>query len=103
MDDSQLSNLNREVNDIKSLQTTIYPVMPRLVKYLIERRDHFLSQLVDKNDEVLRGRIQEIQSMIDIQKTLEAPIQYRIRLIESAGERTTSHFGLDSLTGDFMQ
>ena len=103
INDSQLSNIHQEINDIRSLQTTLQPVMSRLIRYLLERRDHFLSQLVDHNDEILRGRLQEIQSMMDIQKTLEAQIQYRIQLIDSTDESTIHPTGLDAINGDFLQ
>jgi hypothetical protein len=103
MNDADISRLHHEINELQSLLTILYPAMPRLRFYLLSRRDSFVTQLVDHNDEVTRGRIQELQSLIDIQETLERQIAYRTAEINRADEGTTGLTGLDAISGDFLQ
>jgi hypothetical protein len=103
LNDADVSRLQHEINEIQSLLATIHPVMPRLKVYLLSRRDNFITQLVDHNDEVTRGRIQELQALIGLQEILERQITYRTAEINRADDSTTGLTGLDAISGDFLQ
>lgn len=103
MNDAEIARLHHEIKELQSLLAIIHPVMPRLKGYLLNRRDNFVTQLVDHNDEVTRGRIQELQSLIDLQETLERQISYRTAELNRVDDGTTGLTGLDAISGDFLQ
>lgn len=103
LNDFDLSKLQQEVNDLHSVLVALSSVMPKITPFLLRRRDGLITQLVDRNDDVLRGRIQEIQSFLDMPDILEKQISYRNAEIQRAEDGTTQLTGLDAIKGDFLQ
>lgn len=103
MDDATASNLHEQLNELQKLLTQLHIVMPYLIPYLLSRRDNFVTRLVEKNDDVIRGRIQELQNFLDLPRVLASQIEYRTQEINRSEYDTTQPTGLDAINGSFLQ
>jgi hypothetical protein len=101
--DYDLSKISQEVNELHSVLVALNSVMPKITPFFLRRRDSLITQLVDRNDEVIRGRIQEIQSLLDMPAILERQIAFRNAELQRAEGGTTQLTGLDAIKGDFLQ
>lgn len=103
MDDATASNLHEQLNELQNLLTQLHIVMPYLEPYLHVRRDSFITLLIDKNDDVIRGRIQELQDLLDLPQVLASQIAYKTQEINRSDDDTTQPTGLDAINGSFLQ
>lgn len=103
MDDATASNLHEQLNELQNLLTKLHIVMPYLEPYLHVRLDNFITLLVNKNDDVIRGRIQEVQDLLDLPQVLASKIAYKTQEINRSEDDTTQPYGLDAINGSLLQ
>ena len=98
MNDSDIAILSARLAQVQRLRDGILPVFNLLKTYYEHDVSKLTASLIHVNDEVTRGRIQQLLELLRLPQQLDDEIQDLHRILTQPDETTTQH-GLDGLTG----
>lgn len=101
MNDTESAEIAKRLDRAQKLHRAIAPVFPVLRDFLADLAAQKTKILVLRNDENVRGRIQQIHELMDLPNALLREEQELQRILAGPDETTTRPTGLDSLTGDW--
>lgn len=100
MNDSEFATLSARHVQLQRLREGILPVFPLLKTNFEHDLSRLTASLIHANDDVTRGRIQQLLELLRMPEKLDEEIQNLDRILKQPDEATTQQ-GLDGLTGLF--
>lgn len=101
MNDSDIAILSERLAQMQRLRDGILPVFQLLKTHYEHDVSKLTASLINANDEVTRGRIQQLLKFMCLPQELDDEMQDIHRILTQPDEATTQH-GLDGLTGSFQ-
>lgn len=98
MNDSDIALLSEKLANAQRLRDAILPVFPLLKPHYEALISKMTASLIIMNDEVTRGRIQQLLENLRLPQMLDEEIQSINRILTQPDEAITQH-GLDGLSG----
>ena len=90
--------LSAKLAQIQRLRDSLLPAFPLLKDYYEQEVSRLTASLIIENDEVTRGRIQQLLEVLRLPQKLDSEMQDLNRILTHPDETTTQH-GLDGLQG----
>lgn len=98
MNDSDMATLSARLAQIQRLRDSIIPAFPLLKSHFETEVSKLTASLILENDEITRGRIQQLLEFMRLPQQLDDELQYLHRILTQTDEATTQQ-GLDGLNG----
>lgn len=98
MNDHDISMLSAKLVQIQRLRDSILPAFPLLKDYYELEVSRLTASLILENDDVTRGRIQQLLEVLRLPHKLDDEIANLSRILTQPDEDTTQQ-GLDGLNG----
>lgn len=98
MNDSDIATLSARLAQVQRLRDGILPVFPLLKTHYDHDVSKLTASLIHANDEVTRGRIQQLLEFLRLPQQLDDEMQHLHRILTQPDEATTQQ-GLDGLSG----
>lgn len=98
MNDSDIAMLSARLAQIQRLRDGILPIFPLLKTHFEHDVSKLTASLILVNDEVTRGRIQQLLEFLRLPQQLDDEMQHLHQILTQPDETTTQH-GLDGLNG----
>ena len=99
LNDSFADSLSGELAMAQRLRDSLLPINPLLRAYYEPEMARLTASLIGENNEVIRGKIQQLLEVIRLPEKLSEDIANLHRILMQSDETPTQ--GLDSLTGMF--
>jgi hypothetical protein len=99
LNDSDIAMLSEKLSTLQRLKDGILPVFPLLKSHYETEMSRLTASLINFNDEVTRGRIQQLLDILRLPHKLDDEIQNIHRILSQSDDESTTQQGLDGLTG----
>lgn len=100
MNDSDIAMLSARYALLQRMRDGVLPVFPLLKTHFEHDVSRLTASLIHANDDVTRGRIQQLLELLRLPEKLDEEMQNLDRILKQPDEATTQQ-GLDGLTGLF--